>query len=92
MKSKNITRTFTESTICYTRFAFDNGEIHEIDNDEIVVDYAVDEAAAKKVVKKRIKSDLFRIDEIRATDTLYACSVEDFLKVAHPVTKDENEE
>ena len=85
MKSKNITRIFAESTIGYTRFAFDNGEIHEIDNDEIVVDYAVDEAAAKKVVKKRLKSDLFRIDEIHATDTLYACSVEDFLKVTHPV-------
>lgn len=51
MKSKNITRTFTESIICYTRFAFDNGAVHEIDNDEITVDYAVDEAAAKKVVK-----------------------------------------
>lgn len=92
MKSKNITRTFTESVICYTRFAFDNGEIHEIDNDEIVVDYAVDEVAAKKAVKKRIKTDLFRIDEIRSTDTLYACSVEDFLKIAHPITKEEVEE
>ena len=93
MKSKNITRTFTESVICYTRFAFDNGEIHEIDNDEIVVDYAVDSyEAAKKIVKKRLKSDLFRIDEIRATDTLYACSVEDFLSVAHPVAKDESVE
>lgn len=92
MKSKNISRTFTESVICYTRFAFDNGEIHEIDNDEIVVDYPVDEAAAKKVVKKRIKSDLFRIDGIYSTDTLYACSVEDFLKIAHPVTKEEAEE
>ena len=92
MKSKNITRTFTESTICYTRFAFDNGEIHEIDNDEIVVDYAVDSyEAAKKVVKKRIKSDLFRIDEIRSTDTLYVCSVEDFLKVAHPAEEVEGE-
>lgn len=92
MKSKNITRTFTESVICYTRFSFDNGAVHEIDNDEIIVDYAVDKAAAKKAVKKRIKSDLFRIDEIRSTDTLYACSVEDFLRVAHPVTKDESEE
>lgn len=92
MKSKNITRTFTESVICYTRFAFDNGEIHEIDNNEFVVDYAVDEAAAKKAVKKRIKSDLFRIDGIYSTDTLYACSVEDFLKIAHPVTKEEVEE
>lgn len=92
MKSKNITRTFTDSTICYTVFAFDNGALHEIDNDEITVDYAVDEAAAKKVVKKRIKSDLFRIDGILTTDTLYACSVEDFLRVAHPVTKDESEE
>lgn len=92
MKSKNITRTFTESVICYTRFAFDNGAVHEIDNDEIVVDYAVDEAAAKKAVKKRLKSDLFRIDEIRSTDTLYACTVEDFLKVAHPVTKGDIEE
>ena len=89
---RDITRTFTESVICYTRFAFDNGEIHEIDNDEIVVDYAVDEAAAKKVVKKRLNSDLFRIDEIRATDTLYACSVEDFLSVAHPVAKAESVE
>lgn len=85
MKTKQITRTFTESTICYTRFAFDNGVVHEIDNDEIVVDYAVDEVAAKKVVKKRLKTDLFRIDEIRSTDTLYVCTVEDFLKVAHPV-------
>ena len=85
MESKNITRTFTEGVVCYTRLAFDNGEIHEIDNDEIVVDYAVDEAAAKKVVKKRLKSDLFRIDEIRATDTLYACSVEDCRKPAPPV-------
>ena len=91
MKSKNITRTFTESTICYTRFAFDNGAVHEIDNDEIVVDYAVDEAAAKKVVKKRLKSELFRIDEIRSTDTLYVCSVEDFLKVAHPAEEVEGE-
>ena len=40
---------------------------------------------AKKVVKKRLKSDLFRIDEIRSTDTLYVCTVDDFLKVAHPV-------
>lgn len=92
MKSKNITRTFTESTICYTRFAFDNGAVNEVDHDEIIVDYAVDEVAAKKIVKKRLKSELFRIDEIRATDTLYACSVEDFLSVAHPVAKDENEE
>lgn len=85
MKSKNITRTFTESVICYTRFAFDNGAVYEIDNDEIVVDYAVDEAAAKKIVKKCLKSDLFRIDEIRSTDTLYVGTVEDFLKIAHPV-------
>lgn len=92
MKSKIVSRTFTESTICYTRFAFDNGAVHEVDNDEIIVDEAVDEAAAKKVVKKRIKSDLFRIDEIRSTDTLYACTVEDFLKVAHPVTKEQTEE
>lgn len=42
MKSKNITRTFTETVISYTRFAFDNGAVHEIDNDEIVVDYAVE--------------------------------------------------
>lgn len=89
MKSKKITRTFTETTICYTRFAFDNGSILEIDNDEITVDYAVDEAAAKKLVKKCIKTNLFRIDEIRSTDTLYACSVEDFLKIAHPVTNEE---
>lgn len=92
MKSKNITRTFTETTICYTRFVFDNGAVHEVDNDEIIVDYPVDEAAAKKAVKKRIKTDLFRIDEIRSTDTLYACSVEDFLKIAHPVTKEEAEQ
>lgn len=92
MKSKTISRTFTETTICYTRFAFDNGAINETDNDEIVVDYPVDETEAKKVVKKRIKSELFRIDEIRSTDTLYICSVEDFLKVAHPVTKEETEE
>lgn len=84
MKSKNITRTFTESVICYTRFAFDNGAVYEIDNDEIVVDYAVDEAAAKKIVKKCLKSDLFRIDEIRSTDTLYVGTVEDFLKIAQP--------
>ena len=75
MKSKIISRTFTESTICYTRFAFDNGAVHEIDNDEITVDYAVDDVVAKKVVKKRLKSDLFRIDEIRSADTLYAYSV-----------------
>lgn len=92
MKTKIISRTFTETTICYTRFAFDNGAVHEIDNDEIIVDYPVDEVAAKKAVKKRIKTDLFRIDEIRSTDTLYACSVEDFLKIAHPVTKEEVEE
>ena len=85
MKSKNITRTFTESVICYTRFAFDNGAVQEIDNDEIVVDYAVDEAAAKKIVKKHLKSNLFRIDEIRSTDTVYVGTVEDFLKIAHPV-------
>lgn len=85
MKTKQITRTFTESTICYSRFAIDNGAVHEIDNDEITVDYAVDEAAAKKVVKKRLKSDLFCIDEIRYTETLYACSVDDFLAIAHPV-------
>lgn len=89
MKTKQITRTFTETTICYTRFAFDNGAIHEIDNDEITVDYAVDEVAAKKVVKKRLKSDLFRIDEIRSTDTLYACSVDDFLAIAQPVVLEE---
>lgn len=92
MKTKIISRTFTETTICYTRFAFDNGAVHEIDNDEIIVDYPVDEVAAKKAVKKRIKTDLFRIDEIRSTDILYACSVEDFLKIAHPVTKEEVEE
>lgn len=91
MKSRNITRTFTESTICYTRFAFNDGAVYEIDNDEITVDYAVDEVAAKKVVKKRLKSELFRIDEIRSTDTLYVCSVEDFLKVAHPAEEVEGE-
>ena len=87
MKSKNITRTFTESVICYIRFAFDNGTIHEIDNGEIIVDYAVDEAAAKKVVKKCLKSDLFRIDKIRSYNTVYACSVEDFIKIAHPIVE-----
>ena len=92
MKSKNITRAFTESTICYTRFAFDNGAVHEIGNDEITVDYAVYEAAAKNAVKKRLKSDLFLIDEIRSTDTLYVCTVEDFLKVAQPITKGNIEE
>lgn len=49
MKSKIISRTFTEITICYTRFAFDNGAVHEIDNDEITVDYPVDETAAKRL-------------------------------------------
>lgn len=87
MKSKNITHKFTKSVICYTRFAFDNGALNEIDNDEIVVDYTVDEAAAKKVVKKCLKSDLFRIDKIRSYNTVYACSVEDFLKIAHPIVE-----
>lgn len=89
MKTKQITRTFTDTTICYTRFAFDDGVVREIDNDEITVDYAVDEAAAKKVVKKRLKSDLFRIDEICYAHTLYACSVDDFLAIAHPVVNEE---
>lgn len=87
MKTAMITRTFVKSTVNYTRFSFAGGELVPLDYGTAVFDFSVDAEKAEKLIRKKLKTELIRIDEINTEEQLYGCTVEDFLSVAHPIEK-----